>query len=244
MPTATAAGTTAVTATHPGVGVTPTPVRANTPLVVPTRCVPRTDWPTYTVQGGETLFRIAQRANTTVAVLVAANCISNPETIRAGQVLSVPNALSTAEPVVYWTQTTTRSAGSVRVACDAMIAPVDSTIPHTRDAASNIRNSLSVLFTTGTGTTNLWAGQGLSVQRVTIDNAGQANIAITGGLTLAGTCADGVMLAQFLLSVFAESQVQTASITIDSQNMVQLFDTSGLEPADAVFTAADIPMME
>lgn len=45
---------------------------------------------TYTVQAGDSLSRIAQRFNTTVAALVAANNIVNPNLIYVGQVLKIP----------------------------------------------------------------------------------------------------------------------------------------------------------
>ena len=222
---------------------TATPIRANTPVIVPTTCIPRNDWFTYTVQRGDTLFSIAQRANSSVAILAAANCLSNPENISAGQVLAVPNEIRSSTNVVYWMQTPNRNTGSVLVACESIVSPIESSIPRISDAASNIRNSLNLLFTTASSANNQWAGQGLNVQSVTIDNSGRANITVTGGLSLFGSCTDGVMLAQFLLSVFAESQVQSAYVTVDGQNMVQTFDMSGLEPADAVFTRADIPIV-
>jgi LysM repeat protein len=238
MPSAT----TAASATPITIIVTATPIRTNPPVVLPTSCTPRRDWYSYTVQRGDTLFSIAQRANSTVAILSAANCLANPENISAGQVLAVPNEIRSTDNVVYWLQTNTRSPGSVVVACESIIAPTQSTTARTNDAATNIRNSLNALFTTGSSTNNLWAGQGLSVQSVTVTN-GRANIAITGGLSLTGACADGVMEAQFLLSVFGEAQVQSAYVTVDGQNLVQTFDMSGLEPADAVFTPADVPVV-
>jgi LysM repeat protein len=253
--TPTSTGTTSATATqvavvvtstpirvNPPIVVTATPIRTNPPVVVPTSCTPRRDWYSYTVQRGDTLFSIARRANSTVAILAAANCLSNPENISAGQVLAVPNEIRNTDNVVYWLQTNTRSPGSIVVACDAIVAPTQSTTARTADAATNIRNSLNALFTTGSSTNNLWAGQGLSVQGVTVTN-GRANITVTGGLSLTGACADGVMQAQFLLSVFGEAQVQSAYVTVDGQNLVQIFDMSGLEPADAVFTPADVPVV-
>lgn len=45
---------------------------------------------TYTVQAGDTLSRIAARFDSTIAGLVAANGIANPNLIRIGQILVVP----------------------------------------------------------------------------------------------------------------------------------------------------------
>jgi LysM repeat protein len=53
-------------------------------------CAPRTDWPTYQVQVGDNLFRIAQRVGSTVDELTRANCLVNPSVVVVGQNLYVP----------------------------------------------------------------------------------------------------------------------------------------------------------
>lgn len=53
-------------------------------------CTPRTDWDTYTIVAGDTLFDIAQRFGTTVADLAAANCLEDTNLIFEGQSLYVP----------------------------------------------------------------------------------------------------------------------------------------------------------
>ncbi len=54
------------------------------------QCSVRTDWPTYIVQQGDTLAKIAVRYGTNYTTLMAANCIANPNVIYAGQQLRVP----------------------------------------------------------------------------------------------------------------------------------------------------------
>jgi len=54
-------------------------------------CNQQTGWNTYTVVAGDTLFGIAQRANSTVDTLVSANCLVDAGLIEVGQVLYVPN---------------------------------------------------------------------------------------------------------------------------------------------------------
>ena len=63
-------------------------------------CQPRTDWPVYVVQPGDTLFSIAQRTGSTVGELVIANCISNPNLITVGENLRVPRMPGEVEVIV------------------------------------------------------------------------------------------------------------------------------------------------
>ncbi len=54
----------------------------------------------YVVQPGDTLFSIAQRFDTTVEALVAANSIADPSLIRVGQKLVIPSPLPESVPAV------------------------------------------------------------------------------------------------------------------------------------------------
>src|SRR5688572_3490988 len=53
-------------------------------------CTPRTDWPVYRVQQGDTLSTIAQRVGSTVDGLTQANCLANSNLLSVGQALYVP----------------------------------------------------------------------------------------------------------------------------------------------------------
>lgn len=55
-------------------------------------CTPRSDWSSYRVTYGDTLFKIAVRHNISTASLAAANCITNINLIFLGQILRVPPA--------------------------------------------------------------------------------------------------------------------------------------------------------
>jgi len=60
------------------------------PLLQTTPSIAQTGGTTHTVQSGENLFRIALRYNTTVETLAAANGITDPTHIYAGQTLIIP----------------------------------------------------------------------------------------------------------------------------------------------------------
>lgn len=75
--------------------------RLRIPGTTTTTPVPPTTSPppatsTYTVQRGDTLFRIAVRFRTTVAQIVALNNIANPNIVYTGQVLKIPSTSSTS----------------------------------------------------------------------------------------------------------------------------------------------------
>ena len=53
----------------------------------------------YTVKAGDTLTAIATRYWTTVADIVSANGLTNPDFIRVGQVLTIPDNLSAGDKV-------------------------------------------------------------------------------------------------------------------------------------------------
>lgn len=85
--TATAAPNTGTQAPGPG-GQQPTsPAPAATPTPAPARTPG-----TYTVQAGDTLGAIAERFGVTIADLVAANGLADPDLIYPGQELTIPAA--------------------------------------------------------------------------------------------------------------------------------------------------------
>jgi LysM repeat protein len=58
----------------------------------------RVEWPTYQVQAGDTLFKLAQQAGSTVDEIVEANCLASRDTIFAGMILRVPPGLTSVFP--------------------------------------------------------------------------------------------------------------------------------------------------
>lgn len=83
----------------------PNLIHPNQVLVIPTgSSTPPTSTSRYTVQPGDTLYRIAARYGTTVTAIATANNITNPNLIRVGQVLVIPAGSSGATQVRYTVQ--------------------------------------------------------------------------------------------------------------------------------------------
>jgi LysM repeat protein len=59
-------------------------------MVAPAPATPNCSPITHVVASGETLYRIAQRYNTSMQAIIDANNISNPDAINAGQALNIP----------------------------------------------------------------------------------------------------------------------------------------------------------
>lgn len=79
------------TATPGGAAPPQAPLATTIPAsTVAPACSVRTDWPTVTVQSGDTVFGIALQVGATAQDLVTGNCLSNANAIEAGQALRVP----------------------------------------------------------------------------------------------------------------------------------------------------------
>lgn len=85
----------------------PNLIHPNQVLVIPTgggTTTPPSSTTRYTVQAGDTLYRIAARYGTTVTAIATANNITNPNLIRVGQVLVIPSGSSGTTQVRYTVQ--------------------------------------------------------------------------------------------------------------------------------------------
>ncbi len=85
-------------ASSPVPTIVPLPTQGPQPTSPAPACTPRNDWPVYTVEAGDTLYSIADRSDTTVDTLQAANCLADPNTIGVGQSLRVPKQPEPREP--------------------------------------------------------------------------------------------------------------------------------------------------
>jgi hypothetical protein len=130
-------------------------------------------------------------------------------------------------------------AGSVVIVPDVLIlSPTLSGIPRSADTAVNVQSAVQAMIN---DPRNVWTGSA-TITSVTVDDTGHAAIVLSGEIKGVG---DAVLIAarmQFLFTVFAESSVQTATITISGQNIGNLgiSHSSEAKPADYAYTRAEV----
>lgn len=206
-------------------------------------CTPRTDWPTYTVAAGDTLFTIATTAGSDVATLTAANCLLNPNQIEVGQVLYVPSALPQAPPSIAYALIAEDGRAGLTVGCGDTVVLQATGLPVSGDLGADIRVALNELLGYNGNLPGLSSAiTGLktaSVSAVSI-NAGQATIDISQPLTLVGVCADARLQAQLLVTIFQFSEINLVLLRAGGVNVKQQLDMSGQSGPNAVFTRDDI----
>ncbi len=164
-------------------------------------------------------------------------CLQNPA---VGDVGATP-----AGTIAFYVISPTDDGGGIPVGCEGYMLPQDTSQPFTDDAETNIRESLEPLLAMptnevpGTNYTNYLGGQGLSVGQIDIRD-GHATVVIEGAFLLMGTCADPQIEAQFLLSIFADPRIESATVITNGENLKVIADMSGQTPDNAVYTRDDI----
>jgi hypothetical protein len=130
-------------------------------------------------------------------------------------------------------------AGSVVIVPDVLIlSPTLSGIPRSAETAVHVQSAVQAMIN---DPRNVWTGSA-TITSVTVDDTGHAAIVLSGEIKGVG---DAVLIAarmQFLFTVFAESSVQTATITISGQNIGNLgiSHSSEAKPADYAYTRAEV----
>lgn len=217
-------------------------------------CNKQTDWQTYTVGAGDTLFDIAQRSNSSVDTLVSANCLVDAGLISVGQVLYVPapvqpkrsndGTMPTIDPNRYttelwWIIQGDNGATGFAVGCGDSIYLQQSGIPLNLSQNDTINRALAYL----TDDTNIGVGQAdrgwwnpMSTTDIVMDNysiSGQhVTASLSGDFLLRGVCFDAQLQAQVAINIMHLTGTQSATIYINGQNMAHMFDMSGLNQKD------------
>jgi hypothetical protein len=160
-------------------------------------------------------------------------------------VVTVENPGGAAGETTYFLVTNEADEGSVPVGCEGFLTPFTTENAST-DPTEQLRANLEALLSAPSDETNLnyLVAQNLTLSNVVVGDDGTANVALEGNLALGGACVDAQIEAQILLTVFAVEAVQQARITLNGDNLKQVFDASGLVDADDIYTEADVRMRQ
>lgn len=147
-------------------------------------------------------------------------------------------ATATPETITVWLPSDDAvSDDSVTIGCETHITPVETEAFVQDTPEATLTLALETLFSTMPQDPfrNYWEGA-LTVESVSIDEAGLAVINITGDFLLIGTCGDAEIGEQMARTIFQVDAVQSARVMVNGENLVQIMDMSGQSGADAVFT--------
>ena len=108
---------------------------SSNPTNTPIDCNVQDDWHIYVVQRGDNLVGIASRTGSTVDELTEANCLENPNRLRAGQELYVPNLPESPTTAVRSTATVSAALATINTA-----TPRPSTTVPTQTTTSIVDN--------------------------------------------------------------------------------------------------------
>jgi LysM repeat protein len=204
-------------------------------------------WTTYTVQRGDSLFRIAQNYDSDVPTLQEANCIIEARYIEVGQVIAVPGdgeGVPAAE-VAPTADTSSRilaapgtvnlyyvldepdgRVGGIPSGCGNMLVPVSRTVYGADTPANRVKAALEALFENTSATVEGYGNpirqSSLAVESVQIET-GIARVALAGEITFAGTCEIPLVRGQIEQTVLDDEAVNQAFITINGVSLDEVF---------------------
>jgi hypothetical protein len=152
--------------------------------------------------------------------------------------IQTPSQPSEQITYYYFVKDNSFPEGSVEIfpPLNIVLAPTQSAMTRSTDTAANIRSALQAVFE---DPRNIWEAN-LSVLNVTF-REGHIDIDLQAGNFGAGDIFTHKSLRlQILLTVFAESPVQTATVTIAGENIGNLGNTEEYVPGDYAYTRAEI----
>ena len=153
------------------------------------------------------------------------------------------SAISEEMPVVYYyfvaIPSNTFPAGSVVFIPDNLIlAPTLSEIARTPDTATNIQSGLNAMLN---DPRNIWTSENLTITSVNFTD-GYATVILSGDISGTG---DVVLIAtrmQFLMTIFANEAVESATVTLNDENIGNLgiSHSSQAKSLDYAYTRTEI----
>lgn len=176
-------------------------------------------------------------------VITACSLTSSVNSNATLPLTTVPETTAEQLPLVYYHFASIPGnnfpAGSVVVLADTLVlSPTVSTLPRSADVTANIQSALHAMID---DPRNAWTSSDLNIDNVAFDN-GHADVVLSGEISGAG---DVVLIAarmQFLLTVFAEPAVQTATVTLNGESIGNLgvSHSSEAKPTNYAYTRTEI----
>ncbi len=119
-----------------------------------------------------------------------------------------------------------------------ILAPTLSDIPYGPDTAVNLKTAMEAVLN---DSRNGWIGSNLEISDVTFGD-GHANVVLQGEYFGVGDVTLIAARMQILMTVFANTSVQTASVTLNGDTIGNLGVSNSMNarPADYVFTRSEI----
>lgn len=197
---------------------------------------------TYIVQAGENLFRIALNNNISLDQLAEANCITDTQTVFAGQTLYLPTVDESINGFIALTLASSNDDGQsgVLMGCDGSAVQIATTRPATGDIEMDLRMTFEAMLgeeyrnPSSLGLNNTWGGFQITIDDVSVTD-GVATIALSGDFIKIGVCGDALYEDQLRHNILMYPQIESALVTMNGENMRVIFDESGLVSSDAQF---------
>ena len=148
-----------------------------------------------------------------------------------------------SERIIYYYFVTTaenpRPEGSVVIMPDTYIlAPTPSDITYSPDTAANLKTALEAVLKDGR---NGWLSSNLEIVDVTFSD-GHTDVVLQGEYFGVGDVTLIAARMQILMTVFANTFVQTATVTLNGDTIgnIGVSNSMNAKPADYVFTRSEI----
>lgn len=167
-----------------------------------------------------------------ILFLSACNLNNNPEEAIVTQSVVAETTIS------YYAFSTDANIPAGSINLSGVILVSKSAISQSDDMAEMLQQALELAMT---DSNNLWTSDNLEISSISFDS-GHATIALTGDISGAGGLVLYATSSQFLLTIFANPQVQTAVVTINGDNIRNLgiSHISQAREANDVFTREEI----
>lgn len=219
---------------------------AVTALSIPMALANTTSPMTYTVQSGDSLWKISQKYNVSVAELTSYNQVSNPNSVYVGETISIPLASYTVKAgdslsliaknygvttAAIASQNNLSNINMIYVGQVLQIPLSVSTPAQSSTAASSTTTTPSTTASAAPSTTSVPARSTVASNIITTAEKYEGPVPYVWG----GTSPSGWDCSGFVYYVFQQNGITVPRVSADMFNAGTAVSESQLQPADLVF---------